>query len=134
MNIRKKLTYSILALTALLALTAGIVSGLKLSGAQTDALWTKGRSLSAVLAEAVTSSYLSDDLGTTVGSTERSLEFVKGDHGREPGRGGGGRRQATRPPRSSSRRSSAAKPGWMPAPWPGPSARASCSTSRTATW
>jgi methyl-accepting chemotaxis protein len=32
-----------------------------------------------VLAEAVTSSFLSDDLGTTVGSTERSLDFVKGD-------------------------------------------------------
>ena len=80
LNIRKKLTYSILALTLLLAVTAGLVSGLKLAGAQTDALWTKGQSLSAVLAEAVTSSYLSDDLGTTVGSTERALDFVKGDH------------------------------------------------------
>ena len=30
LSIRKKLTYSILALTALLALTAGLVSGLRL--------------------------------------------------------------------------------------------------------
>jgi len=79
LNIRKKLSYSILALTALLALTAGITSGLKLQSAQTEALWTKGKGLSSVLAEAVTSSFLSDDLGTTVGSTERALEFVKGD-------------------------------------------------------
>jgi len=79
LNIRKKLSYSILALTLLLALTAGITSGLKLASAQTESLWTKGRSLSGVLAEAVTSSYLSDDLGTTVGSTDRSLDFVKND-------------------------------------------------------
>jgi methyl-accepting chemotaxis protein len=79
LNIRKKLTYSILALTFILAITSGFVSGIKLSGAQTDALWTKGHSLAAVLAEAVTSSFLSDDLGTTVGSTERALEFVKSD-------------------------------------------------------
>jgi len=79
LSIRKKLTYSILALTFLLALTAGLVSGFKLAGTQTDHLWTKGRSLSAVLAEAATSSFLSDDLGTTTGSTERALEFVKDD-------------------------------------------------------
>jgi methyl-accepting chemotaxis protein len=79
LSIRKKLSYSIFALTTLLALTAGITSGLKLRSAQTDALWTKGKGLSSVLAEAVTSSFLSDDLGTTMGSTDRSLEFVKGD-------------------------------------------------------
>ena len=79
LSIRKKLTYSILALTFLLAITAGLVSGVKLAGTQTDHLWTKGRSLSSVLAEAATSSYLSDDLGTTTGSTERALEFVKDD-------------------------------------------------------
>ena len=79
LNIRKKLNYSILALTVLLALTAGVTSGLKLASAQSESLWTKGRGLSAVLAEAVTSSYLSDDLGTTVGSTERALDFVKND-------------------------------------------------------
>jgi methyl-accepting chemotaxis protein len=79
LNIRKKLSYSILALTTLLALTAGITSGVKLSSAQTDALWTKGQGLSAVLAEAVTSSFLSDDLGTTNGSTERALDFAKND-------------------------------------------------------
>jgi methyl-accepting chemotaxis protein len=79
LNIRKKLTSSILALTALLALTAGITGGVRLANAQTDALWIKGKGLSAALAEAVTSSFLSDDLGTTTGSTERSLGFVKGD-------------------------------------------------------
>ena len=79
LSIRKKLIYSILALTTLLALTAGMVSGVKLAGTQTEAMWTKGRSLSAVLAEATTSSYLSDDLGTTTGSTERALDFVKED-------------------------------------------------------
>ena len=79
LNIRKKLSYSILALTTLLALTSGLVSGVKLASAQSDALKLKGRSLAAVLAEAVTSSFLSDDLGTTVGSTDRALEFVKGD-------------------------------------------------------
>ncbi len=79
LSIRKKLIYSILALTTLLALTAGVVSGLKLAGTQTDHMKTKGHSLSAVLAEATTSSYLSDDLGTTTGATERALEFVKDD-------------------------------------------------------
>jgi methyl-accepting chemotaxis protein len=79
LSIRTKLIYSILALTALLALTAGLVSGVKLAGTQTDHMRTKGRSLSSVLAEAATSSYLSDDLGTTNGATERALEFVKDD-------------------------------------------------------
>jgi methyl-accepting chemotaxis protein len=79
LNIRKKLSYSILALTIILALTAGITSGVNLAKAQNQSLWTKGRSLSAVLAEALTSSYLSDDLGTTVGATERGLDFVKND-------------------------------------------------------
>ena len=79
LSIRKKLSYSILGLTTLLALTAGITSGIKLRSAQTDALWAKGKGLSAVLAEAVTSSFLSDDLGTTVGATDRSLAFIKGD-------------------------------------------------------
>jgi methyl-accepting chemotaxis protein len=79
LSIRKKLSYSILVLTAVLALTAGLTSAIRLQTAQTEALWTKGKSLSAILAEAVTSSYLSDDLGTTTGSTERSLDFAKGD-------------------------------------------------------
>ena len=79
LSIRKKLSYSILGLTTLLALTAGITSGVRLQSAQSEALWTKGKGLSAVLGEAVTPSYLSDDLGTTSGSTDRSLDFVKGD-------------------------------------------------------
>jgi methyl-accepting chemotaxis protein len=79
LSIRKKLIYSILALTTLLAITAGMVSGLKLASTQTTSMKHKGHSLSAVLAEATTSSYLSDDLGTTTGATERALEFVKDD-------------------------------------------------------
>jgi methyl-accepting chemotaxis protein len=79
LNIRKKLSYSILLLTALLALVAGISSGLKLETTQTNALWTKGRSLSAVQAQAVTSSFLSDDLGMSNGATERSLECFQAD-------------------------------------------------------
>jgi len=79
LSIRKKLSYSILALTLLLGIFAGIVSGWKLTSTQTEGIWSKGHSLSAVLAEATTSSYLSDDLGTTTGATERALEFVKDD-------------------------------------------------------
>jgi methyl-accepting chemotaxis protein len=79
LSIRKKLIYSILALTIVLTLVSGITNGIRLANVQTDTLWSKGKGLSAALAEAVTSSYLSDDLGTTVGSTDRSLDFVKGD-------------------------------------------------------
>jgi methyl-accepting chemotaxis protein len=79
LNIRKKLSFSFLTLTAVLALTAAITSGVKLAGAQTDALWSKGKSLSAVMADAVTSAYLSDELTTTNGASGRSMEFVKND-------------------------------------------------------
>ena len=79
LSIRKKLTYSILALTIVLTLVSGITNAIRLANLQTDSLWAKGKGLAAALAEAVTSSYLSDDLGTTLGSTDRSLEFVKGD-------------------------------------------------------
>jgi methyl-accepting chemotaxis protein len=79
LNIRQKLTYAIVALTFVLAITAGLVSGFKLAGAQSDALGSKGEGLCHVLAEAVTTSYLSDDLGTTTGATERALDFAKGD-------------------------------------------------------
>ncbi|BDU77064.1 methyl-accepting chemotaxis protein [Mesoterricola sediminis] len=79
LSIRKKLIYSIIALTALLALASSAISGWMMHATQSDAMWTKGHSLSAVLAEAATSSYLSDDLGTTTGASERALEFVKED-------------------------------------------------------
>jgi methyl-accepting chemotaxis protein len=79
LSIRRKLIYSVLALTVVLTLVSGITNGVRLASVQTSTLWTKGKGLSATLAEAVTSSFLSDDLGTTLGSTERSLNFVKGD-------------------------------------------------------
>jgi methyl-accepting chemotaxis protein len=79
LNIRQKLTYAIVALTFILAITAGLVSGFKLAGAQSEALGSKGASLCHVLAEAVTTSFLSDDLGTTSGAMERALDFAKGD-------------------------------------------------------
>jgi len=79
LNIRKKLNYSILSLTLLLAVTAGATFGYKLQSSQSEALWTKGISLSAVQAAAVTSSFMSDDLGLTSGATDRSLDFFKAD-------------------------------------------------------
>ncbi len=51
LNIRKKLLYSILALTALLALTAGVFAGWTLKSAQTNAQWQKGLSLASMTGE-----------------------------------------------------------------------------------
>ncbi len=51
LNIRKKLLYSILVLTALLALTAGSFSGWTLKSVQTDAQWQKGLSLASMTGE-----------------------------------------------------------------------------------
>ncbi len=51
LNIRKKLLYSILALTALLALTAGLFAGWTLKSVQTDAQWQKGLSLASMTGE-----------------------------------------------------------------------------------
>ena len=51
LNIRKKLLYSILALTAMLALTAGLFSGWTLKSVQTDAQWQKGLSLASMTGE-----------------------------------------------------------------------------------
>ena len=51
LNIRKKLLYSILVLTALLALTAGLFAGWTLKSVQTNAQWQKGLSLAAMTGE-----------------------------------------------------------------------------------
>jgi methyl-accepting chemotaxis protein len=51
LNIRKKLLYSILVLTAILAITAGVFAGLTLKSAQTNAQWQKGLSLASMTGE-----------------------------------------------------------------------------------
>ena len=53
LNIRKKLTYSILALTIVLALGAVIVSSWKLRSSSQDALLQKGGSLASLMADNV---------------------------------------------------------------------------------
>jgi methyl-accepting chemotaxis protein len=79
LNIRKKLSYSIMGLAALIALAVGITSGAKLKGVQTEALWTKGRSLVAVMAKGVSASFASDDMGLTNGYTLESLNSFGAD-------------------------------------------------------
>ena len=80
LNIRKKLSYSIIALTTLLALTAALTSGFKLAGAQNEALRSKSQSLSAALAESVTLAFLADSGGGAAGGAlDRSLQSVQHD-------------------------------------------------------
>ncbi len=74
LNIRKKLTYSILALTVVLALGAVAVSGWKLSSSSTDALAKKGASLSALMGESVTAFVQFED----VASSEKTLDQLIG--------------------------------------------------------
>ena len=78
LTIRKKLTWSFLALTILLGLAAVAATGLMLSRAQTKAMMVKGNSLSNLLGQAVTTNLISDERYLS-GATERSLNFVKGD-------------------------------------------------------
>ena len=79
LNVRKKLSYSILGLAALLAVTVGITSGIKLELVQTEGLWTKGKSLVAVMSQGVSAAFASDDLGMTNGYTMRALESFSAD-------------------------------------------------------
>jgi methyl-accepting chemotaxis protein len=76
--IRKKLTYAFLALTALLGLAAALAAGLMVRHAQYNAMEVKARSLAQVLGEAVAPNLLSDERYSS-GSTEHSLNFIKGD-------------------------------------------------------
>jgi len=78
LTIRKKLTWSFLALTILLGLAAVAATGLMLSRAQTKAMMVKGNSLSNLLGQAVITNLISDERYLS-GATERSLNFVKGD-------------------------------------------------------
>jgi len=79
LTIRKKLTFSILALTAFLGLA--IISGavIMLKTAQTSALQKKGQSVAKLLATSVVTDILNDDLGSTVGATQKTLERALGD-------------------------------------------------------
>ena len=82
LNIRKKLTYAILALTTVLALGAVIVSSWKLSSSSTDALKQKGGSLAALMADNVTAYVQFED----VPNTEKALDsLVTGEITNEKG-------------------------------------------------
>jgi len=65
LNIRKKLLYSLLALTAILALTAGVFSGWILKSVQTDAQWQKGLSLASMTGENI-KAFLSIDQSDSI--------------------------------------------------------------------
>ena len=79
LTIRKKLTFSILALTAVLGVVIISAAVVMLRRAQTQALQLKAQSLAKLLAESVVTDILNDDLGSTVGATEKTLERVKQD-------------------------------------------------------
>jgi len=79
LTIRKKLSYSILALTAALGLSAVVLAGAFLQSAQNKSLRIKGTSLAKVLGESSVTDILNDDLGSTSGATEKTLSRVKND-------------------------------------------------------
>ncbi len=77
-TIRRKLTYSFLALTVILGSVALVATGFMLRRAQSRAMEVKGASLSRLLGEAIAPNVVSDER-YAAGSTERSLNFIKGD-------------------------------------------------------
>ena len=77
-TIRKKLTYSFLALTAFLGLAAVLATGVCVRFTLHNAMHLKGISISSVLGEAVANNVLSDERYAS-GTTEHSLGFIKGD-------------------------------------------------------
>jgi len=79
LTIRKKLTFSILILTAVLGLVIIGSAVVMLKVSQTRALDKKGQSVAKLLAESVVTDILNDDLGSTVGSTQKTLERAGGD-------------------------------------------------------
>ncbi len=72
LNIRKKLTYSILALTIVLALGAVVVSSWKLRSSSQDALNQKGGSLASLMADNVQAFVQFED----VANTEKALDSL----------------------------------------------------------
>jgi len=79
LTIKKKLTYSIIALTAVLGMGAVVLAGAFLKTAQNKSLRIKGASLAKVLGESAVTDILNDELGSTVGATEKTLSRVKSD-------------------------------------------------------
>jgi methyl-accepting chemotaxis protein len=83
-TIRKKLTWSFLALTACMGVVAVLSSGLMLQRAQGHALKVKGLSISRVLSAAVGPSIVREEriareMHYSSGNTEHALAFIKGD-------------------------------------------------------
>jgi methyl-accepting chemotaxis protein len=79
LTIRKKLNISILLLTAFLGLVLISVAVVMLKNSQTNALQIKGKSLAKLMSASIGTDILNDDLGSTSGATEKTLERVKGD-------------------------------------------------------
>ncbi len=79
LTIRKKLNLSILALIVFLDFGISSMAVVMLRRAHTSALQVKGSSLAKLLAESVVKNILNDNLGATAGSTEKTLDRVKGD-------------------------------------------------------
>ena len=75
LSIRKKLLYSILVLTTVLAITAGLVSGITLQYVQNQAQRSKGFSLAGLAAENTKSGFLTDDSSFM----ERAMEGLRND-------------------------------------------------------
>jgi methyl-accepting chemotaxis protein len=79
LTIKKKLVGAVIALTALLAVCACLLSGILIRGVQTDDMWNKGNGLMRILGSAVAPSLQSDEMGTTAGATESFLNLMQGD-------------------------------------------------------
>jgi methyl-accepting chemotaxis protein len=75
-SIRKKLLVSIFGLTTLLAITAGLVSGITLNVVQNRAQLSKGKSLAALAAENTKAGFMLDDTAFM----ERAMEGLKSDN------------------------------------------------------
>jgi methyl-accepting chemotaxis protein len=78
LTIRRKLTYSFVAVTAFLAVAAVLATGFMVRSAETSAMAAKAASLSSVLSEAVASTVASDEQNAT-NATENALAYVRGD-------------------------------------------------------
>ena len=78
LTIKRKLVWSFLALSVVLGLASMVTSGILLRRAQSRAMSIKGASMARMLAEAVSPNLLSDEQYSS-GSTDKSLNFLKGD-------------------------------------------------------
>ena len=76
--IRKKLTFSFLALTVFLGIAAVLAAGFMVRRVQANAMEVKAQSLSKMLGAAVAPNVVSDEQYSS-GTTEHSLNFLNGD-------------------------------------------------------